>query len=207
MYFETGSVYHVFNQGNNRQQIFFTKENYRFFLRKIRTHVLPYADVIAYCLMPNHFHLMVEVNHVELPLLRFTDGVTISHPVSTAPARIITLNTSIGIMLRSYTRAINIQESRSGALFREETKAICLTAPQALSPQWYKNNGITYFWRDIPGLSYPFKCLHYIHQNPVVAGIVKEPGEWEFSSYPDIMNNKENSIVNLKKARHYLLTT
>ncbi|MFB6341095.1 transposase [Saccharicrinis sp. FJH62] len=62
MDFESDQLYHVYNQGNNKQDIFFCKENYLFFLKKIETHISPYADIIAYCLMPNHFHLMIKVN-------------------------------------------------------------------------------------------------------------------------------------------------
>jgi hypothetical protein len=54
----------IYNQGNNRQKIFF-KKNYLFFLNKIREHILPYANILFWCLMPNHFHLMVHVNKVE----------------------------------------------------------------------------------------------------------------------------------------------
>jgi len=59
MNFETGNLYHIYNQGNNRQKIFFSRENYLFFLNKIKTHILPHADIVAWCLLPNHFHLMV----------------------------------------------------------------------------------------------------------------------------------------------------
>src|SRR5690606_19034612 len=41
---------------------FFSRENYLFFTKKIRTHILPHADILAWCLMPNHFHLMVYVH-------------------------------------------------------------------------------------------------------------------------------------------------
>jgi len=72
MLFESGHIYHIYNQGNNRQRIFFKRENYLFFLEKIKNHVLPYADILAYCLMPNHFHLMGYVNWVELDNIRST---------------------------------------------------------------------------------------------------------------------------------------
>ncbi len=62
MNFEKGYIYHIYNQGNNRQKIFFNRENYLFFLKKIKTYILPYSDIFAWCLMPNHFHLMVLVN-------------------------------------------------------------------------------------------------------------------------------------------------
>lgn len=79
MIFECGSLYHVYNQGNNRQKIFFNHDNYLFFLKKLKRHVLPHADILAWCLMPNHFHLMVYIKQVYVPI---TDGVTPIHPVS-----------------------------------------------------------------------------------------------------------------------------
>ena len=78
MYFESGGIYHIYNQGNNRQVIFYNRKNYLFFLRKIRTHILPFADILAWCLMPNHFHLMVEVKSV------VNDGVTLTGGASRA---------------------------------------------------------------------------------------------------------------------------
>ncbi len=62
---QENKLYHIYNQGNNRQRIFFTTENYLFFLKKIKLHVLPYADILAWCLMPNHFHLMVYVHRFD----------------------------------------------------------------------------------------------------------------------------------------------
>jgi putative transposase len=61
MKLEKGYLYHIYNQGNNRRRIFFTRSNYVFFKEKLRTHITPYADIIAWCLLPNHFHLMVYV--------------------------------------------------------------------------------------------------------------------------------------------------
>jgi putative transposase len=58
MNFETAYIYHIYNQGNNHRNIFYKTENYQFFLSKVETYVKPYADILAYCLMPNHFHLI-----------------------------------------------------------------------------------------------------------------------------------------------------
>ena len=37
-------------------------------LKKIETYILPYTDILAWCLMPNHFHLMVLIREEELPI-------------------------------------------------------------------------------------------------------------------------------------------
>jgi len=65
MDFIENNIYHVYNQGNNQQRIFFNYENQKLFLDKIRKHILPYADVLAWCLMSNHFHIMIYVNRIK----------------------------------------------------------------------------------------------------------------------------------------------
>ena len=106
MLIEKGFFYHIYNQGNNRDKVFFEKENYLFFLRKIKTHILPYADIMAWCLMPNHFHLMVFVREIELGMPG-SRGATLSR----TPTKATNFNHSIGVMLSSYTRAINKQNN------------------------------------------------------------------------------------------------
>ncbi|MFA5330111.1 MAG: hypothetical protein WC384_20120 [Prolixibacteraceae bacterium] len=81
MIFESGNLYHIYNQGNNRQRIFYLRDNYLFFLNKLKRHVLPYSDILAWCLMPNHFHLLVYVKQVYIPAISYrvaanTYGVT-----------------------------------------------------------------------------------------------------------------------------------
>ncbi len=68
MQFEVDNIYHVFNRGNDSQKIFFSSENYLFFLEKINTYINPYADILAWCLMPNHFHLMVYIKQTEVEI-------------------------------------------------------------------------------------------------------------------------------------------
>jgi putative transposase len=205
MQFETAYLYHIYNQGNNRQKIFFSRRNYLFFIDKIKIHVVPFADILAWCLMPNHFHLMVHVNYTSLP----TVGVTArkisaqgSHPDSTQR----TFKDSIGIMLRSYTRSINNQQYRSGALFREETKAECLTRVDGITPAWYDTIGGTKINIKDPVKSYPQICFNYIVQNPLKAGIVKYPGDWEYSSFRETINKRNYTgieLINFERIREY----
>ncbi len=65
--FLPGHYYHLYNRGNNHQTIFFERENYLFFLRQFRHHVaVETADVLAYCLMPNHYHFLVHLRGKDL---------------------------------------------------------------------------------------------------------------------------------------------
>jgi len=202
MQFEKGYVYHIYNQGNNRQKIFFNRENYLFFLRKVRTYILPYADIISYCLMPNHFHLMVLVHEQ-------TVGVTPTVGVaqSDTDGKTRSINDSIGIMLRSYTNAINKQQKRSGKLFREKTKAECINCPKGISPSFIIKEGITQINIQNPEQQYPQVCFNYIHQNPVKAKMVKQAVDWEFSSARDYAGIRKGKLVNFAIAQEYNLVT
>lgn len=73
MQFEPNVIYHIYNQGNNRQVVFHKREHYLFFLRKMRSYLLPYGDLLAYCLMPNHFHWLLYVHQTEKSLQELSD--------------------------------------------------------------------------------------------------------------------------------------
>jgi putative transposase len=86
--------YHIYNQGNNRERLFYRKANYHYFMRKYYEYCDGYLIIFAYCLMPNHFHLLVKVIDEKAvnQLRRF---------------------------FQSYALSINRQEERTGSLFRK----------------------------------------------------------------------------------------
>lgn len=58
-----GEFFHVYNRGVKKSDIFDSRENYSFFLTKLGTVVVPsQLEVICFCLMPNHFHLILKQN-------------------------------------------------------------------------------------------------------------------------------------------------
>lgn len=205
MLLSEGYIYHIYNQGNNRQPIFFKRENYLFFLQKMKDHILPFGDFLAWCLMPNHFHWMIYVKRNEISEEEFDSfnqnnsrGATQSRtPTIISP---ISLNKSIGILLSSYTRAINKQNNTSGSIFRQKTKAECINCPNGIVPSFYTNKGVTQINFRIPERQYPVMCFHYIHQNPVKAGLAKEEIDWEFSSARDYMGMRNGKLVNRETA-------
>lgn len=170
------TLYHIYNRGNNSQRIFFIEENYSFFLRKTEKELLPFCDILAYCLMPTHFHFLVYAKE----LTAVTHRMTPNHPMgNTHP-----LNNAIGVLLRSYTRAINIQENRTGSLFQQKTKARNLDRPTV--------------WKNSPNDRYnqPLVCFNYIHQNPLESGMVSKMEDWSFSSFRDYAEMRKKTICN-----------
>ena len=106
--FVPGVYYHLYNRGNNRQSIFFESGNYLYFLRGINKYVCPVAKIIAYCLMPTHYHMLVRVKTSEV-----METSEVSMEVSRAMQK----------FLISYTKAINKRFSRVGALFQGQFQA------------------------------------------------------------------------------------
>jgi len=252
MQFDSGHLYHIYNQGNNRQKIFLDRESYLFFLRKIHKHILPFADILAWCLMPNHFHLMVYVNRVEVDERIITPSPTLSRTriedipsltlsrtriedvpsptlsrtriedvpsptlsrtrIEDVPSptlsrtrniELMSFNKSIGIMLASYTRAINKQQDWSGSLFRSETKAVCLNDVNGISPNWITKMGITEFIIENHDIEYPNVCFNYILFNPVKDRLVKRSEDWEFSSYSDFIGIRNGSLINRNRIQEF----
>lgn len=168
MQFYPGHTYHVYNQGNNRQQLFFDSENYLYFLEKIRKGFLPYCDILAWCLMPNHFHILITINR----------DYVCENVIQNTEKIINPLNRQIGIIQSSYTKGINKRYGRSGSLFRQKSKAKNLTE------------------QDIDKIDTAVNCFFYIHQNPLKAGLVEKLEDWEFSSFKDYIGMRNGDLCN-----------
>jgi putative transposase len=99
--FAQGQFYHIYNRSVGRQPMFREEENYLFLLRRVQKYASTFdITVVAYCLMPNHYHF----------LLRQDDQT----PAGQLPQRVF----------NSYTKAFNKRYDRTGTLFEGPYKAI-----------------------------------------------------------------------------------
>jgi len=110
---EAGAFYHIFNRGNNGENIFYTKENYSFFLRRYEHFMADYVDTFAFCLLPNHFHLLIRMKPI-INVSHLQNEKHLECPVSKQFQGLFT----------SYAKAINKQETRTGSLFQHPFKRI-----------------------------------------------------------------------------------
>jgi len=80
-----GGIYHVINRGNMRMQVFDDAEDYAYFLKLLQDGLKREAvELHAYCLMPNHFHLLL-MPLVEGSLSHFMQWVS-TKPASIGPS-------------------------------------------------------------------------------------------------------------------------
>jgi len=107
--FVPDQYYHFYNRGNNRQKVFFERDNYIFFLRNIKKYLRTHVDILAYCLMPTHYHILVRVKNQTSEVFKTSE---VSSEVS---LRVSNDMMKLGV---SYTKAINKRFSRVGSLFQ-----------------------------------------------------------------------------------------
>lgn len=105
--FEFEGVYHVFSHVNGKELIFREETNYQFFLKQLDKYILQIADIYAYCLLPNHFHLLLRFKTIE------SISVEDEHR---------SLMKNFGNFLNSYAKAFNKKYCRKGALFLNAIK-------------------------------------------------------------------------------------
>jgi putative transposase len=131
---EYGQYYQIYNRGNNRQNLFIEERNYYHFFKLYAKYILPIADTFAYCLLPNHFHLLVRILTPQEQTLRVSETLR----VSKSPSQ------QFGNLFNAYAKAINKAYNRTGSLFENpfgrvpvttEPYLVCLVAYIHQNPQ------------------------------------------------------------------------
>ena len=111
-----GTFYHIYNRGNNRENIFFQERNYAYFLELWWKHVSPIAETWAFCLLRNHFHAVVWIK--EQSNLSGLQNLTGLSPKLKEPSQYFSN------FFNAYARGVNIATQRTGALFERPFKRI-----------------------------------------------------------------------------------
>ena len=149
-----GCYYHIYNRGINRENIFVEKDNYRYFLELFDKYILPIADVYAYCLLPNHFHLLVRIKR-EKDLTGFRSIRSIAS-LSGLPRP----SQKFSDLFNAYAKAFNKRYERTGSLFQRPFGRVEVSSNAQL-----------------------FQLVIYIHRNPERHGLVGDFQDWPYSSY------------------------
>ncbi len=186
---EVGKVYHVYNRGNNGQDIYFDDENYSFFLKQFDKYLSSRVDVIAYCLMPNHFHFLIRI--------KIFDGVN-DDEISKA------ITKSFRDFLISYAKSINKKYKRTGALFQQKFKR------KEVDNDFYFSWLIQYIHLNPvkAGLCNECSGWRYSSYNAIVSGkptkiAVNEVLEW-FGDLNEFVRIHRERIVNEAQIGHLL---
>ena len=126
--FASDNIFHIYNRGNNKEKIFFDEQDYKAFLfrlglclgfteeeiNKEKLIAMPYSRIRitdtdkkdfklhVFCLMPNHFHLLIE-QIGDIPISKL-----------------------ISKLCTSYAKYINKKYKRVGHVFQDQFKAVLI---------------------------------------------------------------------------------
>lgn len=168
-------VYHIYNRANGNERLFCNDRNYRFFLKKYGHYLQPVVNTLCYCLMPNHFHFLARIRREANLGVVFKDKI--DKKIEKA-ANLQGFQNLEGLITQqfsnffnAYAKAFNKQHNRKGNLFMH-----------------------TYKRKPVDDEAYLRKLVHYIHYNPIDAGLT-EHYDWKYSSYPAIISTQKTKIA------------
>ncbi len=177
--FEEHKIYHVFNRTNNKEKLFLSDENHRFFLKKYSYYLSPFSETIVWCLLSNHFHFLIKIKSEELiktdlqsrteESLSATEKGFLKGDINLSEL----IESAFKRFFQSYALAFNKVHKRKGNLFYKPFKRL-----------------------EVIDESHFTQVIIYIHTNPVKHGFTRDFSTWKWSSYQTILAENDSEILN-----------
>lgn len=179
-----GRYYHIYNRGNNGENLFVQRRNYPYFLQLYTKYIQPVADTFAYNLLPNHFHFAIRTYTEEeqeayyrRQIGSILNNETPPHndppmePIVQRPFKLRAPSRAFNNLFIAYARAFNIATHRTGVLFE---------TPFGRKP--------------VDNPRYLVRLITYIHRNPQRHGLIADFRDWPWSSYHTMLTNKPTRV-------------
>ena len=180
---QPNSSYHIFNHANGFENIFIEDENYRFFLEKYQQYILPIAETYAYCLLPNHFHLVVRIRRREVleEVFRNFKSTNFSKVQNFGKVEVTDnmieyyISKQFANLFSCYTQSFNKVNKRRGSLFLKNFRR-----------------------EPIKNKAYFMNAVIYTHRNPVHHAFCDRYTDWSYTSFCEI-KERNSQIIEVDK--------
>lgn len=163
---EPDKYYHIWNRGNNRDNLFYSSRNYEYFIRLYAEYLDPVVETYAFCLLPNHFHLLVRTKY-----WFHQNGETSETNENTKKEKMNPVSLAFQRFFAAYSQAINVQERRTGSLFQKPFKRLEVTSTRQLA-----------------------YLVFYIHSNPQKHRIIEDFRQYPWSSYERVIRDRPSKL-------------
>ncbi len=170
-----GCYFHIYNKGVNGINLFYSPDNYEYFLRKYDEHIDPVGDTYAWCLLGNHFHLLVRIKEAEEVVggenltgfgnLSGLEGGEKEEKYS------LWISKRFSNLFNAYAKALNNQQGRQGTLFERPFRRKLVSSEK--------------YFRQL---------VVYIHSNPVHHRFTDDFKDYPWSSYGSIVSSKPTRL-------------
>lgn len=213
-----GRYYHIFNRGNNGQQVFFSEENYKYFLQQFYQFLYPCVDLLAYSLMSNHFHFLIKTKDsitvskaTGIPsfkrdgilAVKSMDSISLcideialigTNPVFPEKMESLASTDSIsfpkdGILITN--------EAETGKIISNQFRRFFITYSMAINHQEKRTGSLfskTFKRLEIEDEDYLRYVAFYIHYNPQKHGWIDDFRNYRYSSWKAYNSNKATSL-------------
>ncbi len=165
-----GQFYHLFNRAVGKERLFLSDDNYIYFLGRLKHYILHVADIFAYSLLPNHFHMLARIKSENELIAYFELKKNKPFDPQLHSLADFTME-QFSNCFNAYAKAFNKMYYRKGSLFIDYLKR----------SEAIQDEDITSF-------------IFYIHKNAVHHGLTKKIGEWSHDSYRAILSNRPTSL-------------
>jgi hypothetical protein len=164
-----GQFYHIYNRGNNAENIFVERRNYPYFLQLYAKHIMPVAQTYAYCILRNHFHFLVWIRtEEEQEAWHRAQDLSGFENLTGLPRK---PSQHFSNLFNAYAKAFNKAYGRTGALFERPFGRVLIESE-----------------------AYLIHLVSYIHQNPQNHGFVDDFRDWEWSSYQALLSTRDTHL-------------
>ena len=170
-----GGFYHIYNRAVSKARLFYTEDNYDYFMHNWQMYLSPYCDLIAYCLIPNHFHFVVRIKPIDEQIIKAIKTNSTRASVSFLEGQneyYQFLEAQFQRFFLAHALAIRKQEKRKGALFQKGFKRVLIKTDERL-----------------------VRTIAYVHHNPIHHLLGSTYTSWEYSSYKEYLK-KESVFIN-----------
>lgn len=165
-----GQDFHVFNRAVGNEKLFYLTRDYRRFLDQFSKRTASICDILAFNLLPNHFHSVLRFHEDEALLEFFSRNRKGGCSQEQLPALLLQQFSNFE---NSHVKYFNLLYDRIGGLFAHPIRRIPTTDPEHLK-----------------------YLIFYVHKNHIHHNYCPEMSGWDWSSYQDI-RMRNSAIVNV----------
>ncbi len=185
--FAQGHLYHVYNRTNNKELLFLNDENKRYFLQRFREIQTSLIDTYCWCLLPNHFHLLIrvktekvvsewlkskETKDLTITEERYLLGLDKVTNLSLSPTYCELIEKTFKRFFQAYALAFNKQHQRRGNLFYKPFKRVLIENDSQFT-----------------------MTIIYIHANAMKHRLVKDFTTYQWSSWHTLLSNQPTQLA------------
>lgn len=167
--------YHIYNRSNGKEQIFQYAEDVNDFLKRFTDLIAPYCDILAYCIMSNHFHFVIHFKHVDDNIKKLIAKENTSKANQFLENK-VSYNDFIvaqfARLFQGFSKCYNLKYKRHGNLFQNKFKRVEQKTIEKIVSR-----------------------VCYVHHNPIHHGAASFYDGYHYSSFNAYIYSKKTKVA------------